>query len=173
MEPIEGLSFNLNYGLVETSYRDWVVPNPVGPGTVDASDRPFTWIPKHSITSSLSYQLPIPEEFGEVSLRASLYWQSEMKLFDLHGPWQDIPFLSDDATALLNTTLREDSYTVIDYRIDWRNIFNSGADLAAWVKNANDTEYRTGGLNIINVVGWASYVYGPPKTYGLSLRYNF
>ena len=41
------------------------------------------------------------------------------------------------------------------------------------INNAADEDYITGGLNVPDSLGWAGANYGPPRTYGASLRYRF
>ncbi len=46
-------------------------------------------------------------------------------------------------------------------------------DLAAYVNNLTDEEYVTGGLNVVDTLGYASSTYGAPRTYGASIEWNF
>jgi iron complex outermembrane receptor protein len=67
----------------------------------------------------------------------------------------------------------QDSYGVIDIRADWTSFLGSDVDLAAWVKNADDEQYAVGGLEVLQSLGLAAQVYGLPRTWGLSVAYNF
>ena len=144
---------------------------PFGPPAplIDVSDRPFVWIPEHSLTASVGYELPLPTEFGSVRLQARAYHQSEVFIQD----GVEVYNLPGIDNGPLNDSLREAAYTIIDYRLTWTGIFQSGFDAAVWVNNATDREYATGGLNVLDSLGWAANVYGPPRTIGASLRYSF
>ena len=73
--------------------------------------------------------------------------------------------------ALASTVV--DDYAIWNFRADWRGVMGSRFDLAAFVNNAADEEYVTGGLNVPDTLGWAAANYGPPRTYGASVRYSF
>ena len=60
-----------------------------------------------------------------------------------------------------------------NFRVDWLGVMGSSVDLAAFVNNAADEDYITGGLNVPDSLGWSGANYGPPRTYGASLRYSF
>jgi iron complex outermembrane receptor protein len=62
---------------------------------------------------------------------------------------------------------------VAHFRIDWGSFMGSGFDLAAYVNNAFDEEYITGGLSVPDSLGWVAACLGAPRTYGASLRYSF
>jgi outer membrane receptor protein involved in Fe transport len=49
----------------------------------------------------------------------------------------------------------------------------SNFDLGLWVKNAGDEEYAVGGINVLDALGWSANVFGAPRTWGASVRYNF
>jgi iron complex outermembrane recepter protein len=64
----------------------------------------------------------------------------------------------------------EEGYGLLDASVNWRSA--SGAwDITAWGKNLDDEEYR---LHMIigNVAGSVD-VWGPPRTYGLTVNYAF
>ncbi len=75
----------------------------------------------------------------------------------------------DEALA---STVVED-YAIWNFRVDWLGVMGSTFDLAAFVNNAADEDYVTGGLNVPDTLGWAAATYGPPRTYGASVRYSF
>lgn len=53
--------------------------------------------------------------------------------------------------------------------VDWLGVMDSRLDLAAFVDNAADEEYVTGGLNVPDTLGRAAANYGPPRTYPLAV----
>lgn len=188
--PFESLEFNLSYSYVDAGYDDWTQTLTLTNNTFgftetieeDISYRDFTYIPVHSGTASLKYTLPLPVEIGDISFRISYYAQSEMLIDDKvdeynivvgaadgYNPAVNPPFDNDQ----LNDARYAESYEIYNYRIQWSNIFMSELDFAVWMKNAKNETYVTGGLNVVGSLGIAAETYGPPRTIGASLRYQF
>jgi outer membrane receptor protein involved in Fe transport len=80
---------------------------------------------------------------------------------------------ADLAIAQQDINLQADDYAIADVRFDWRGALGSGLDVALYVENATDEEYVIGGANIIDIVGINIATYGPPRTFGAAVRYNF
>jgi len=169
--PTANLVINLGYAYVDAKYKDW--PRVVSTGEiVDYSNAPFVYVPENSATGSVTYTLPLPGSWGAVNLNASGYWQDEMWTHDSYWRWPELGWSDENLQEAL-ATVKTDSYYVWNFRVDWLGAMGSGFDLAAYINNALDEDYVTGGLNVIDTLGWAAATYGPPRTYGASLRYNF
>ncbi|MBA6411609.1 TonB-dependent receptor [Parahaliea sp. F7430] len=71
-----------------------------------------------------------------------------------------------------------DSYTLVDARLELRELWGSNFALALWGKNIGDEEYRSGGFDVptfgINPPdGLYANSWGNTRTWGLDLRYDF
>jgi len=168
--PTENLTLNLAYAYVDPSYKKW--PRLVDGETVDFSDAPFVYIPKNSFTSVVSYVLPFDSSIGEITLYGSVYWQDSMKSNDGAFNWPNLGWSEENLEEAL-ATVDIDDYTVANFRIDWRDVLGSDFEVAVFINNAFDEDYVTGGLSVPDSLGWVGATYGPPRTYGASLRYNF
>ncbi len=169
--PTENLVMSLGWAYVDASYSEWdrlVAPDV----SVDFSDAPFVYIPKNSATSSITYTIPLDPSYGEVALTASAYWQDKMDTNDGSFRWAELGWSDEDLQEALDT-VQVDDYTVAHFRVDWRGVMVSNFDLAAFVNNAFDEDYIVGGLSVPDSLGWVAATYGPPRTYGVSLRYTF
>lgn len=174
----DNLNFNLNYAYVDSKYKEWDVLKKDGNTlvTLDASDGYFTYVPENTLTFSTSYTLPLDPALGDISLMASVYWQDKMKSFATPQlfAWQaDVEGWSAADLQTAHSTVDIDSYHTLNLRVDWRNVVGSDFDLSIWGNNVTNEHYIVGGLNVIDALGWASDVYGPPRTYGVSMRYSF
>jgi iron complex outermembrane receptor protein len=183
--PSDSLQISFAYAYVDTEYKEWdrAVENPkyVAGGTeprsvvIDYTESPFTYIAEHSLTSSLKYTLPLDASVGEVSLMGSVYWQDDTIASGDSWRWTDKQYFNwsqENLDEALASTVVED-YAIWNFRVDWLGVMGSTFDLAAFVNNAADEEYVTGGLNVPDSLGWAAAAYGPPRTYGASVRYSF
>ena len=71
-----------------------------------------------------------------------------------------------------------DSYTLLDARLELREMFDSRLTLSLWGKNLGDEEYRTGGFDVptfgINPPdGLFTNSWANTRTWGFDLRYDF
>ncbi len=171
--PSESLLITLAYAFVDGEYKEWDREYLPGSGNIqDFSDAPFVYVPEHSVTGSLRYTLPLEASIGEVALMASVYWQDETEANDAAWLWPTLGWSQENLDEALASNVVED-YAVWNFRVDWLGVIGSRFDLAAFVNNAADEEYITGGLNVPDSLGWAGASYGPPRTWGASLRYSF
>ncbi len=168
------LTFTAGYSFVDASYDEW--PRDVRVGgevlTLDYSQAEFTYVPENTVTGSMNYLLPIDAAYGDISFMASVYWQDVMYTNDDQWLWPDLGWTEANLEGALDT-FEVDSYAVWNFRIDWRAIMGSNIDAAAFVNNAFDEDYVTGGLSVPEDLGIVANTYGPPRTFGASLRYNF
>jgi len=109
---------------------------------------------------------------GEVSLLASVYWQSEMDTHPQPQHFDDFGF-SDDVVQVMRDAQKLDAYDVWNFRLSWRGVMGSEFDADLFVNNAFDEEYVVGGLNVIDSLGWVAETYGEPRTFGGSVKWNF
>lgn len=185
----ERLSLTLAYAYTRAEYSNWddyatiqtTAPfSSQFPGivTVDGSDNDFTYIPENTLTASVSYVLPVRADLGEMSLFASVYWQDNMMTSQIKSILPEVAAFQDWTAADLaiaqqDINLQADDYAIADVRFDWRGALGSGLDVALYVENVTDEEYVIGGANIIDIVGINIATYGPPRTFGAAVRYNF
>lgn len=167
--PIPGLNFSMAYSYIDAEYDKWTVVDPASGEFVDQSDYRWSWVPENSLAASARWELPLSERLGVIALGVNYYYQDQMAA-DLPPKPYNIPGADNDA---LNASRDVDDYQVWDFRADWSSVLQSDFDLAVWVQNADDEEYGTGGLNVLESLGWAARVYGPPRTWGASIRYRF
>lgn len=66
---------------------------------------------------------------------------------------------------------KEDSYTVFNARVGYR--FNENLNVAAYVKNLNDEEYRVYTFDFTGPAGFNQQFFAPPRWYGVNLTYTF
>ena len=169
--PTESLQISVAYAYVDAEYKEW--DREIAPGVViDYTESPFVYIAEHSLTTSLKYTLPLDASVGEVSLMGSVYWQDDTEASPDAWRWDTLGWSQANLDEALASTVIDD-YAIWNFRVDWLGVMGSSFDLAAFVNNAADEEYVTGGLNVPDSLGWAAANYGPPRTYGASVRYSF
>ena len=86
--------------------------------------------------------------------------------FAIDSRYQDDVFLD----SLNDPLLTSDSFTVTNARVSVYR--GDDLDISLWGKNITDEEYVLQGLNQL-AFGNGYRVYGPPRTYGISLSKQF
>lgn len=176
LQATPNLAFNLSYSQVNAEYKKRF--DLIGTEQVDTSNAPFSYLPEQTLSASVSYDLPIDQQFGQLSVMVSAYWQDSMIT---HPKYKQLGMLpgrtgstwSETDIAFARDYSAVDSYTVWNARLDWRSVMGSSVDFAAFINNATDEEYVMGGLNVLDSGGYSAYHYGDPRTIGASVRYNF
>jgi len=143
----DGLEFNLSYALIKSHVLD------SGPVFVRYA---LVGSAENTVKLNGTYRLPLPSDIGPVSIGASWYWQGESHLVDT------------------DVEGNEPAYDLLNLKLSWDNIFNSGVGVAAFVNNVSDKMYRVGVISLQSAgVGYTGDMYGDPRTYGIELNYKF
>lgn len=172
LQPLEGLTLTLNGALIDAEYDEWDDTYLVAgvPTQIDISDSKFALVPKEQINASITYELPLDQSFGDISLRGSYYHQSAIETGEINtsncGPNGLYAYCNQRLGALPN-------YHLFNARLDWRDVAGKGFDLALFVDNVTDEFYRPDGLNLLGVLGLMAETIGPPRTFGVELRVPF
>ena len=112
--PTESLSITLAYAYVDAEYKEWDREYSAG-RIEDYSDAPFVYIPKHSVTGSLKYTLPLDASVGEVSLMGSVYWQDDTEASPDAWRWDTLGWSQENLDEALATTVVDD-YAILNFR---------------------------------------------------------
>jgi len=103
--------------------------------------------------------LPTPQAWGDMSLRAELYAQS-------------YEYFSNLANTITPGT-RLPGYGLLNLRYDWHAIFGTGFTLAGFAKNVTNRGYYTGGESFGADFGLNAAAPAEPRTYGAEVTYRF
>jgi iron complex outermembrane receptor protein len=157
IRPVEGLSLSATYGYTVGIYDAFpsqtvndALNNPII--LYSNADLEFGH-PRHSWTLGGTYELPLSETLGEVSVSLNYAHFSERP--DQKGFF----------------TLPE--YGVANARVDWKNIAGRPVDLAVYVNNLSDEDYLDAVFSNEDSVGFRAGFPADPRTYGVNLTYRF
>lgn len=160
ISPFEGAKLDLGYAYLQTKL---VESKPI----VRAPDSPFVSIippteggplplsPKHRLTATASYALPLVETIGEVVFSATYTYTSD-QIANETTPFGLLP-----ESHLLNLNL------------NWNAIAGSPFDLALFVTNVTKEEFPVSVAGNWASGGYDTLVTNVPRMYGLRLRYSF
>lgn len=158
--PFAGFKLDVGYAYLQTKL---VESTPI----LRAPDSPFVSIippvegeplplsPKHRLTATASYTLPLDESIGDVSLSAT-YTYTSKQIANETTPFGLMP-----ESNLLNLNL------------NWNAVAGLPVDLAAFVTNVTKEEFPVNVAGNWTSGGYDTWVTNVPRMYGLRLRYNF
>ncbi|WP_317928471.1 TonB-dependent receptor [Halioxenophilus sp. WMMB6] len=69
-----------------------------------------------------------------------------------------------------NSNLRQGGYSKINTTVSWQN---DRVTISAWCNNVTDKEYYGYGLDLRDTFGYDFMIPGSPRTFGLSVRYDY
>jgi len=157
----ERLKLSLGYTYLHTKIKEFVLP-------VLPADSPFarleqateeggplTYSPKHRLTASASYTLPLDESVGEISIGAT-FTHTAKQIADGLSPIGVLP-----STDLLNLNL------------DWKRVADTDFDLALFATNITNEIYPVSVGSLFSSNGYENLTYGQPRMYGVRVRFNF
>jgi iron complex outermembrane receptor protein len=113
---------------------------------------PLTYSPKHRLTATAEYVLPLDESLGEISVGAT-YTYTSSQFVDGNNR---IP-----ASNLLNLNAA------------WKNVADSGFDVIGFATNVTNKIYFSTAGGGFESSGIEDRLIAQPRMYGVRLRYNF
>ena len=158
LKLMDGLMFNVAYTYLDTRLDKLSTPFvPAGwayvPTAIEGGH--LTFSPRHTVVTGLSYQLPLPEEVGDISAGAT-YTFTSSQISSSGSPYGVLP-----ARQLLNLNL------------GWKAIYGSPFDASFFMTNARDEKYVSYVAGLHNDLGAEFGTLGEPKMWGVRAKYNF
>jgi iron complex outermembrane receptor protein len=155
--PAKGLQLSGFLSIIDARFNSFVF------GGNDFTGNSFGETPKTQYSVRGSYELPLPNTIGTISLQADYFHQSRVFYTDTaEGPTQG-PI----------STQGQGGYGIVNVRLDWKAILRSSFDMAVYVKNAGATKYNPFGVMLYPSLGYNIATIGPPRIYGLEATYHF
>jgi len=161
--PVEGLTLDLNYGLLDMRYDQYLFSSPATNfQPVDVSNAAhFPTASKQSISLGMQYDF-LPFSWGSLSARLDAVYNSGYKHDTLDTSFDK--YTESGAFTLVNGRL-----TLSQIEVGKGNI-----EFSAWGKNLFDKEYRTYGIGSFGApLGFAGAVYNEPRSFGLDATYRY
>ncbi|HEX3673337.1 MAG TPA: TonB-dependent receptor [Rhizomicrobium sp.] len=188
--PAELLQVEVFYSYTDATYQKFVLPQlvAIGPtgsqstyGLTNHAGSPFAYTPKNKFGITPRFHIPIDPAWGEPWLSGTFYWQSREWFTDLSDSETTCSaFIAPTTPGAPYTCLapagqrpEQRSYSLINLRLDWNNFMGQPFDLSAFVDNVTNQTYKQGADALLHLTGTSASIYGPPRMWGLELRYRF
>ena len=163
VSPVEGLRFDLGYTFLDTRLKALVPPvlPPDSPySTVNptaAVGKPLSLSPKHRVSLSANYTLPLDESVGRISLGVN-YVHTSRQILNASSPIQ---------------TRNQPATDLVNLNAGWDGIFGSPIDIGMFVTNLTNETYILSTSAGFASNGYETSIIAPPRMWGFRLRYNF
>ncbi|EQA97663.1 iron complex outermembrane receptor protein [Sphingobium wenxiniae] len=158
--PVRNLDFSFAFSHVDFKYNKFIDPRTGG----DLSNSEVAGIPRYSLNADVTWTLPLAGDAGDVVARADIYHQTHTNLSDTNV---------DATTGIISPTSIIPGYTLVNARLEWRNVMGSGASLALFGRNLLDEQYYYGGVDLAPQIGVSGAFTALPRTYGLEATFRF
>lgn len=153
------VSLQLGYAYLDTEIKsvETPPPPPIDLMIIPAASEgdPTPWSPRHKLTATASYHLPVRAELGEISVALNYVYVDE-QLVSTGSPFGVLP-----------------SYELFNLSANWMNIGGSSFDASVFVNNLLDKEYISNVYGNYLSFGAEFYNPGPPRMVGARLKYSF
>lgn len=175
------LSLIGTYSYTDAKYTTWTGADPLGAapaGTnIDLSNNPFANTPKHKVSLTAQYDVPIEQRYGALKGSVTVSAQSRSWLSDNAQRYLEVysnnpnVILAEDS---LKDAVSEPSFVVVNARLDWTGAMGrEDLDIGFFVKNLTDDIYAYAGAVSLQSLGLVQKLYAEPRTYGIELTYRF
>ena len=152
VRPVSELLFRANYGYLDQEFNDFGVGNDGEP--IDPSDLEFFDSPDTTISLIGQYDVTLPNN-GRLS-------------FSVDWSYRSTTFFDNDKV----TGSSQPSYDLTNARLTYTSP-DEKYQIRLWVKNLFDEDYLRRTLQVLDTpLGFASGLFGDPRTYGISLQIN-
>ncbi|MDO7833427.1 TonB-dependent receptor [Sphingobium sp. HBC34] len=174
VSPVENLTLDASYNYIKSKFKEFVLPGLGGnaDGLTGATLVPPTDLsgatpaqtPKHQLNLAATYEWPIDPASGKVTTTISGYYTSKITQTNIFP----------DYNASFGQQFNQlDSYFIASASMNWENVMGSPISAQFWIRNMFDKEYITARNTQFQAFGYATAVFGAPRTFGASATVRF
>jgi iron complex outermembrane recepter protein len=151
--PIPSVELSTLFAYTESKYTEVTTAQ----AALLLQGAPFPFLSRNKGSFSARYRLPFPASVGDVGLMGVYNYQSAQSIAQTNQTV--VPYMAGYGTA--------------NARLDWRDVYQTSVDIAAFVTNLTNKTYPIGQFDAYNTFGFVTRTYGPPRMYGIQIRYSF
>lgn len=172
--PVERVTLEVNYNYIHTKFDQFLFPAIGGNGdgltgttlspAADLSGNTPAQTPRHQLNLAGTVELPLDESAGKLSTTVSAYYTSAAAQSNVLDPFNRAIGIQYNVNA---------AYWVANASLNWSNIMGSPVSGQLFVRNLLDEEYTTFRNSQFQAFGYATAIFGMPRTYGFSASVRF
>lgn len=149
--PVDGLNFEVNYGYVDATFRDFANARTLDGDPIDATGFTVPLSPENTFSALAEYERPLTDNLTGF----------------IRGLYTFVDETREDVS--LNDRRLNPSYELFDLRI---GIDSENWSLQGYVENLFDEDYRFGTTNLETYLSGAQVIVGRPQTFGVLFSYR-
>lgn len=180
LRPFDGFNLSASYGYLHTEIREIALPTLTGsPYIINSNIVPGDELlqsPRHKLTATAAYTLPLDEEIGKITFSATYNYASKSRTNYLNRQTLDPGFGTVIGTDL-NPVTRDlgivPSYNLLNLNVDWKRVANTPFDLSLFATNVTKEKFITYTGGLLPTVGFETAALNEPRMYGMRVRYEF
>ncbi|HEY0649172.1 TonB-dependent receptor [Phenylobacterium sp.] len=163
VRPTTALTLSAAATFLDTKYKSFAIPGANGT-VIDVSDTPFSYSPKEAYTLSADYNLPIGE--NELNLHADYAYRGTTYSV---GPLVGAGLFGGTNPA----TNRIPGFGLLNAQATFK-LMDERLEIGVYARNLTKKKYFQRLLALEDTaLGLTSYLPGDPRTYGVSITYEF
>ncbi|MBV1691832.1 TonB-dependent receptor [Novosphingobium sp. G106] len=183
----DSLRFDLGYAYLDTELKSFVPPTiPPALSSVFAGftqnqivGGPLSLSPKHRVTLTGTYTLPVSEHLGRISLSATYVYTSAQYFSRADDAF--VPFLDGTNSVQLRTANiplwdanlgRLPATNLVNLNLNWNEFLGQPIDLSAFVTNVTNQIYPVATGSTLSQ-GYETAIFGAPRMWGIRIKYRF
>lgn len=170
VSPFQGLNVDGSYAYLNSKITqvDPIVsadPN-FTPSIQIPIGAPLFYAPKHKLSVTARYTLPLDESIGEVTVGATYTYTGErLGTYAYYNP-AVVEAMGEDHGRL-------DDFGILNLNLNWREVAGKPLDLSLFATNVTGKKYFSGVTGVGGAFGFESGSVGEPRMYGARLRFRF
>ena len=159
--PFSGLKVDGGYTYLNTKLKSIVLPatppiyQPFSSQALPGQE--LNNVPKHRVSLSATYTLPLSEEVGKVSFGGTFTYTSEYNT------------VAPPSSPLYRTQ----AMNLVNLNANWDSAFGTPIDLSFFMSNATNKKYFVAPTAIYPFFGFEGVTLNAPRTFGFGLKYHF
>jgi len=174
LSPFEGFRVDFGYTYLNTRIKSLDIPalDPDAPFSAivprAAAGDAATYSPKHKLSISPSYTLPLSEDVGKVTVGATFVYTDKQvaAIAETFPSDPAVPIRLDQVGILPATEL-------LNINVSWEKVLGSDFDAGFFMENVTNKVYPVYPTTLYAPFGAEGVLLGKPRMYGFRLRYNF
>lgn len=158
IKPFAGFDLTAGYTYLDTklkSYSPPLFPGFLPPTPTSQIGGDLALSPHHKLSATASYTLPLDDSIGRITFSGTYTYTSSQIA------------AADSPIGLLPST------NLVNLNASWSDIGGLPVDLSVFATNVTKEEYPVYVGGTFYSAGFDSLLLGPPRMYGVRLRYNF
>lgn len=152
VKPSDSFELIASAAYTDTKYTKFL--ENTGTTIIDRSGNTFAYIPEWTYRLGMRWKFHVGEQ--EISTSWDYSWQDHIYLAEFNSPLND-----------------QGSYGLLSARIEAKNVFSSGVDIAVYGRNMTDERYYMSGGDSYSSLGVIYKSVGQPSMYGVEISYRF